>query len=288
VRKPWAVIQEVAQQLAIFFIAVLFSLLIVVENLPHAGHRLIALFAPPPEPQSSLIVAAFIFIPLILLWAGCAYFRKLKYPPASFLIAALLIFLSTDYFLPYPGPVKKTFLMISEGRKISATNLENFSDEPFLTKSDHPIGIAFHYTLSFPAEGKYLVQTHLSPVSHPPAPDEAGIDSSGSALGIPFPPGPDQWIRAPGKEKIEATAYAVPNFIMSDHLNNRFCLFSLAKDLLKDNPGLTKYRVEIRIAGEQNLLDQMALLHFETRNSYDAGAFYESAIKDHMPLCKLP
>jgi hypothetical protein len=269
--------------LAIFFFCV--SLLIVAENLPHAGHTLITLFAPPPEPQSSLIVAAYIFIPLILLWASWAYFRTRRHPLASSSTMALVIFLTMDYFLPYPGPAKKTFLMVNEGRKIYATSLERVSDEPFLTNSARPIGIAIHYTLSFPTDGKYLIQTHLSPVSRPPAPDAAGIDSSGSALSIPFPPGPDQWIMAPGKEKIEATAYAVPNFIMSDHLNNRFCLFSLAKDMIKDNPGLTKYRVEIRIGGDKTLLEQIAIRYFETQKSYDVGTFYESAIEDQMPLC---
>jgi len=45
--------------------------------------------------------------------------------------------------------------------------------------------------------------------------------------------------------------------------------------------------VEIRVGGEQTFLDQIALLHFETRNSYDVRAFYESAIKEHMPFCSL-
>jgi hypothetical protein len=52
-----------------------------------------------------------------------------------------------------------------------------------------------------------------------------------------------------------------------------------------DSPGVTKYRVEVQIGGKQTFLDQAAILHFETWNSYDVREFYESAGREHMPLC---
>jgi hypothetical protein len=58
----------------------------------------------------------------------------------------------------------------------------------------------------------------------------------------------------------------------------------LAADLLKDNPGRTKYRVEVQVGGQQTFLDQIAVSHFETRNSYDVREFYESTVKEHMPF----
>jgi hypothetical protein len=269
----------------LLIIASAFSILIVAENVPHAGHRLLTIFSSPPEPQTSLIVGAYIFLPLALLWASWAYLRKGKRPLVSFPIAACAIFLTMAYLLPYPGPVKKTFLMIDEGRKIYAVGLENSGDAPFLTKQGNPIGISLNYTMSMPAGGKYLIQTHLSPTSRPLTPEDAGIDQSGSALEVLT--GPDEWLTVPSKTSVKRVRNAIPRFIMYDAAKNEFCLSPLAKDLMKDNPGLVNYRVEIRVGGYQTFLDQIALLHFETRNSYDVRAFYESAIKEHMPLCSL-
>ena len=70
--------------------------------------------------------------------------------------------------------------------------------------------------------------------------------------------------------------------------NRELCLFSLAADLLKDAPGPAKYRVELTISGERTLMEQAAVLHFETRNSYDARQFYRSAIEERMPVCPAP
>jgi hypothetical protein len=271
------------KQITLLIIASAFSILIVAENVPHAGHRLLTIFSAPPEPQTSLIVGAYIFLPLVLLWASCAYLRKGKHPLISFPIAACAIFLTMDYLLPYPGPVKKTFLMIDEGRKIYEVGLENSGDAPFLTKQGNPIGIALNYTMSMPAGGKYLIQTHLSPTSRPLTPEDAGIDQSGSALEVLT--GPDEWLTVPSRTSVRRVRNAIPRFIMYDAAKNEICLSSFAKDLMKDNPGLVNYRVEIRVGGNQTFLDQIALLHFETRNSYDVRAFYESAVKEHMPPC---
>jgi hypothetical protein len=78
---------------------------------------------------------------------------------------------------------------------------------------------------------------------------------------------------------------AIPKFIIYNASKDEFCLFRLAADLLKDNPGRTKYRVEVQVGGQQTFLDQIAVSHFETRNSYDVREFYESAVKEHMPFC---
>ena len=173
--------------------------------------------------------------------------------------------------------------MIDEGRKIYEVGLENSGDAPFLTKQGNPIGIALNYTMSMPAGGKYLIQTHLSPTSRPLTPEDAGIDQSGSALEVLT--GPDEWLTVPSRTSVRRVRNAIPRFIMYDAAKNEICLSSFAKDLMKDNPGLVNYRVEIRVGGNQTFLDQIALLHFETRNSYDVRAFYESAVKEHMPPC---
>jgi hypothetical protein len=247
------------KQITLLIIASAFSILIVAENVPHAAHRLLTIFSSPPEPQTSLTVGAYIFLPLALLWASWAYLRKGKRPLVSFPIAACAIFVTMDYLLPYPGPVKKTFLMIDEGRKIYEVGLDNSGDEPFFTKQGNPIGISLNYTMSMPAGGKYLIQTHLSPTSRPLTPEDAGIDQTGSALEVPT--GPDEWLTAPSRTSVRRVIY--------DRSKDEFCLSSLAKDLMKDNPGLVNYRVEIRVGGNQTFLDQIALLHFETQNSYD-------------------
>jgi hypothetical protein len=273
------------KQITLLIIAWSFSILIVAENVPHAGHRLLTIFSSPPEPQTSLVVGAYVFLPLALLWASWANLRKGKHPLVSFPIAACVIFLTMDYLLPYPGPVKKTFLMIDEGRKIYAVGLENSGDAPFLTKQGNPIGVSLNYTMSMPAGGKYLIQTHLSPTSRPLTPEDAGIDQTGSALEVVT--GPDEWLTVQSRTSVRRLRNAIPRFILYDAAKNEFCLSSLAKDLMKDNPGLVNYRVEILVGGNQTFMDQMALLHFETRNSYDVRAFYESAIKEHMPFCSL-
>lgn len=188
-----------------------------------------------------------------------------------------------DYLLPYPGPVKKAFLMINEGRKIYEVGLERFSDEPFLTKQGNPIRISFDYTLRMPAGGTYLVQTHLSPASHPLPPEDAGIDEAGSALQAL--PGLDEWLTVHPRMSVRLTRNAIPRFIIYNASKSEFCLFPIVQDLLKDNPGRTKYHVEVQVGGKQTFLDQIAVLYFETRNSYDAREFYESAVKEHMPLC---
>jgi hypothetical protein len=273
------------KRIVLLIIASAFSILIVAENVPHAAQRLLTIFSSPPEPQTSLIVGAYIFLPLVLLWASWAYLRKGQHPLVSFPIAACVIFLTMTYLLPYPGPVKKTFLMIDEGRKIYEVGLENSGDEPFLTKQGNPIGISLNYTISMPAGGKYLLQTHLSPTSRPLTPEDAGIDQTGSALEVPT--GPDEWLTTPSRTSVRRVRNAIPRFIIYDRSKDEVCLSPLAKDLMKDNPGLVNYRVEIQVGGNQTFLDQIALLHFETRNSYDVRAFYESAVKEHMPFCSL-
>jgi hypothetical protein len=259
-------------------IAASFSILIVAENVPHAANSLLTIFSSPPEPRTSLVVGAYVFLPLILLWASWAFLRKGKHSLVSFPIAACAIFLTMDFLLPYPGPIKKTFLMIDEGRKIYEVGLEHSSDESF-----NPIGIAFNYTLSLPAGGTYLLQTHLSPTSHPLTPEDAGIDQTGSALEVAT--GPDEWLTVPSRTSVRPTGNAIPRFIMYDAAKNELCLSPLAKDLMKDDPGLVNYRVEIRVGGKQTFLDQIAILHFETRHSYDVRAFYENAVKEQMPFC---
>jgi hypothetical protein len=267
----------------LLILAFLFSILIIVENLPQAARRLIRLFAPPDR-QDFLIVGVCTVLPLALLWASWAVLRKRKHASASFLTAGFLIFLAMDYFLPYPGPAKMLFFMIDEGRKIFAVALqEDSSDAPFLTKQGNPIGVSFRYTLKMPAGGTYLVQTHLSPASRTLTPEEAGIDPGGSALQVAT--GPDEWLTAPSKMTVTRTGNAIPKFIIYNKSKDEFCLFRLAADLLKDDPGLTKYRVELQIGGQQTLLEQAALLHFDTRNSYDVRQFYDSALKEHMPFC---
>jgi len=275
--------QSARKRNILLVIAASFSILIVAENVPHAANSLLTIFSSPPEPQTSLAVGAYVFLPLILLWASRAFLRKGKHSLVSFPIAACAIFLTMDYLLPYPGPIKKTFLMIDEGRKIYEVGLEHSSDESFLTKQGNPIGIAFNYTLSLPAGGTYLLQTHLSPASHPLTPEDAGIDQTGSALGVMT--GPDEWLTVSSGTSVRRAANAIPRFIMYDAAKNELCLSPLAKDLMKDNPGLVNYRVEIRIGGKQTFLDQIAILHFETRHSYDVRAFYENAVKEHMPFC---
>jgi hypothetical protein len=262
-----------------------FSILIVAENVPHAANSLLTIFSAPPEPRTSLVVGAYVFLPLILLWASWTFLRKEKHSLVSFPIAACAIFLTMDFLLPYPGPIKKAFLMIDEGRKIYEVGLEHSGDESFLTKQGNPIGIAFNYTLSLPAGGTYLLQTHLSPTSHPLTPEDAGIDQTGSALGVMT--GPDEWLTVSSRTNVRRAANAIPRFIMYDAAKNELCLSPLAKDLMKDNPGLVNYRVEIRAGGKQTFLDQIAILHFETQHSYDVRAFYESAVKEHMPFCSL-
>jgi hypothetical protein len=264
-------------------LAFVFSALIVAENIPHAVHRLLTIFSSPPEPQTSLAVAAYLVIPLAALWTSWALLRKGKRAIAWFPAAAFVIFLTMDYFLPYPGPVKKTVFMIDEGRKIYEVALQGSSDEPFLTKQGNPIGISFQYTLRVPAGGAYLVQTHLSPASRTLTPEDAGIDPNGSAL-QPVP-GPDEWLTLRSRASVARTATAIPKFIIYNPSKDEFCLFRLATDLLKDNPGLTKYRVEFQIGGQRTFLDQVAVLHFETRNSYDVREFYASAVKERMPFC---
>ena len=261
----------------------LFSILIIAENIPHAVHRLLTIFSSPPEPQTSLAVGAYIVLPLTLLWASWAGLEKRKHALVLFPAAALLIFLTMDYLLPYPGPVKKTVFMIDEGRKIYEVALQDSSDEPFLTKQGNPIGISFHYTLRVPAAGAYLVQTHLSPASRTLTPEDAGIDPGGSALQAV--PGPDEWLTLRSGADVARAGNAIPRFIIYFASKSEFCLFPLAQDLLKDNPGRTKYRVQVQVGGKRTFLDQIAILHFETRNSYDVREFYESAVIEHMPFC---
>ena len=269
----------------LFILALSFSILIIVENLPQAARRIIRLFAPPDR-QDFLVVGAFTVLPLALLWASWAFLRKQKHARASFLTAAIVIFLAMDYFLPVPGPAKMLFFTIDEGRKIFAVALQQDStDAPLLTKQGNPIGISFRYTLRVPAGGAYLVQTHLSPASLTLTPEEAGIDPGGSAL--QGATGPDEWLTVPSKMTVTRTGNAIPKFIIYNKSKDEFCLFRLATDLLKDNPGLTKYRVDLQIGGPHTLLVQEAPLHFVTRNSYDVREFYESALKEHMSFCVL-
>jgi hypothetical protein len=152
--RRWAITdnrESTRKRIVLLIIASAFSILIVAENVPHAAHSLLTIFSSPPEPQTSLIVGAYVFLPLALLWVSWAYLRKGKRPLVSFPVAACAIFLTMDYLLAYPGPVKKTFLMIDEGRKIFEVGLENSGDAQFLTKQGNPIGISLNYTMSMPA-----------------------------------------------------------------------------------------------------------------------------------------
>lgn len=274
--------QPTRRRVIILIIAAAFSILIIAENVHHAVRRELTLFAPPPEPQTSLTVGTYIVLPLILLWGSWGYLRKRKHALVSFSTAACLIFIAMDYFLPDPGPVKKTFFMIEEGSKIYNVGLENFSDEPFLTKQGNPIGISLNYTLSFPAGGTYLIGISPVPASRVMKPEDAGIDTTGSALRVREP---QDWLTVHSGMNVKRVETAIPGFIIYGGPKNGFCLFSLAAELLKDGPGLTRYLVQIQVSGQQTQLDQMAVLSFETRKAYDVREFYESAVKEHMPVC---
>lgn len=269
-----------------FFAALLFSALIVAENVPHAFHRLFVIFSSP-APDAPFVVGGFVFLPLALLWTGWALLRKNAHAIVLFSAAASLIFLTMDYFLPYPGPIKKVFVMIDDGRKIYGARIESFRDEPLLSKQGNPIGIALSYTVSLPAAGKYLVQTHLSPASVSLRPEDAGIDPSGSALEVLWEPGsmgPDEWLTVASRTSVTRTKRVLPRFTIYQPPSREFCLISSATGLL-NSPGPTKYRVELVVSGERTLMDQAAVLHFETRKSYDVREFYRSAIEERMPVC---
>jgi hypothetical protein len=180
------------------------------------------------------------------------------------------------------------FFLFDEGRKISGASLESFDDEPLLSKQGHPIGIVLTYTVSLPAAGKYLIATHVSPTSRPLKPEDAGIDPAGSALEALWEAGslgPEEWVTVSGRTSVRRTKRVIPKFIVYRPLSRELCLFPLAKDLLKDDPGPTKYRVELQVSGEQTMMDQAALLHFETRQVYNVRQFYDGAIEDQMPVC---
>jgi len=244
-----------------FFAACLFSALIVAENVPHAFHRLFVIFSSP-APDAPFVVAGFVLVPLALLWVSWALLRKSAHAIISFCAAASLIFLTMDYFLPYPGPIEKTFFMIDEGRKIYGAGLDSFSDEPLLSKRGDPIGIVLSYTVSLPAAGKYLVGTRLAPASVSLPPEDAGIDPSGSALQVLWEPGsmgPEEWLTVASRTNVQRTRRVVPRFIAYSPASRELCLFSLAGDLLKDNPGPARYRVELMVSGEHTLMDQAAI-----------------------------
>jgi hypothetical protein len=93
-------------------------------------------------------------------------------------------------------------------------------------------------------------------------PEDAGFDQTGSAVEVLT--GPDEWLIAPSRTSVRRVRNAIPGFITYDASKNEFCLSRLAQDLMKDNPGLVNYRVEVRVGGNQTFLDQIALLHFET------------------------
>jgi hypothetical protein len=114
-------------------------------------------------------------------------------------------------------------------------------------------------------------------------PEDAGVDATGSALRRV--PEPEDWLTVHSAMSVKRVETAIPGFIIYGGPKTGFCLFSLASELLKDNPGQTRYRVHIQVSGQRTLLDQMAVLSFETRNSYDVREFYEGAVKEHMPTC---
>lgn len=64
--------ESTRKRIVLVIIASAFSILIVAENVPHAAHSLLTIFSAPPEPQISLIVGAYVFLPLALLWATSA------------------------------------------------------------------------------------------------------------------------------------------------------------------------------------------------------------------------
>jgi hypothetical protein len=119
-------------------------------------------------------------------------------------------------------------------------------------------------------------------------PEDAGIDPSGSAMQVLWEPGsmgPDEWLTVASRASVTRTKRALPRFTIYRPSSRDLCLIPLAADLLKDSPGPTKYRVELVVSGERTLMDQAAVLHFETRKSYDVREFYRSAIEERMPVC---
>jgi hypothetical protein len=101
--------QSTRKRNILLVIAASFSILIVAENVPHAANSLLTIFSSPPEPRTSLVVGAYVFLPLILLWASWAFLRKGKHSLVSFPICRMCDFPDDGFFAALSWPNQKDF-----------------------------------------------------------------------------------------------------------------------------------------------------------------------------------
>jgi hypothetical protein len=273
----------------VFAIGLLFSALIVMENVPqffNTRFYLIGLGTGPTR-TSELISDAILLVPLAMLWIGYFCFTRLLsrhlylsftlFATTLFVVMEILMNTSFAWFTVHKGlgPIAQTYFTFKERFDIDRAVISDMSDEPVLTKQGNQIGVRIRFT--FPQSDNRSM--HLQPPWLATAPN----------------PDPYEW-----KDWIEETSLTTsrsqwqmdgrgsyfdfyPTFIFRSAKGYR-CLDRSGEEMLSRYPaGMRTYHIKFEIDAAHAA--EASIRMFTTKQKYDVSEFYQTAVKENLPIC---
>ncbi len=276
--------------------AVIFSILIVIENLPQFAWLNIRIFAPA-RPADQLLSAGFILIPLIILWAVYALFlivakRASMSLHLGLILIAAVIFVAMDIVMfmtfarsdatAWEGPFIKGYLTVVERMKIDHVKIVDFSDQPILTEDGNPVGVRIIFTVT-PNDDSILKRMEISVTTDP----KGDVNS--------WHADPSSWDNSELKMRSTIHQYRNGNYY-ADFYPTVIFHDQNGNDCLTETPdkageffashypdGIRSFYVLFVIPAEH--VYEVSLRMFPTKRQYNVLDFYQTAVKEKFPVC---
>jgi len=276
--------------------ALVFSLLIVIENLPQIAWLNIRIFSQP-ELKDQILSAGFLLIPLTILWIVYALFlvvakRSSRSLHLGFLLIAAAVFVTMDIVMfmtfarsgatAWEGPFIKSYLTVVERVKIDHVKIVDFSDQPILTEHGNPVGVRIIFSVT-PNDDSILKRMEISVTTDP----KGDVNS--------WHADPSSWdyselrMRSTIHQYRNGSYYAdfYPTVIFHDQ-NGNDCLTEIpdkAGEFFASHypDGIRSFYVLFVIPAEH--VYEVSLRMFPTKRQYNVSDFYQTAVKDKFPVC---
>jgi hypothetical protein len=276
--------------------AVVFSILIVIENLPQIAWLNIRIFSQP-ELKDQILSAGILLIPLTILWVACALFlvaakRSSLSLRLGFILMAAAVFVAMDIVMfitfarsgatAWEGPFIKSYLTVVERVKIDHVKIVDFSDQPILTKDGNPVGVRIIFSVT-PNDDSNLKSMEISVTTDP----KGDVNS--------WHADPSSWdyselkMRSTIHQYGNGSYYAdfYPSVIYHDQ-NGNDCLTEStdkAGEFFASHypDGIRSFYVLFVFPAQH--VSEASLISFPTRRQYSVSDFYQTAVKEKFPVC---
>jgi hypothetical protein len=285
----------------VFAVGLLFSALIIIENVPqffNTRFYLIGLGTAPTR-TSELISAAIVLVPLAILWIGYFCFTRLQsrrlrlsftlFATALFVAMEILMNTSFAWFTVHKGlgPIAQAYFTFKERFDIDRAVISDVSDEPVLTKQGNQIGVRIRF--AFPQSDNRSMRLGGPWVTTAPNPDpyewKDWIEETS------FRTSPVRW------QMDDRGAYFAqwrtddrgayfdfyPRFIFRSSKGN-LCLEESGAEMLARYPaGMQTYHIRFEL--EAAHASEASMRMYPTKQKYDVSEFHRTAVKENLPIC---